>query len=283
MHKKNPFAADYDFDNLIKHNEALAKYVFPNKQGTKTIKFGDQRAVKALNKALLKTQFDVHWDIPKGFPCPPIPGRLDYLLNIADLLPEKEIKMLDIGTGANMIYPILGTRHFGWHCTASELNPDSIKHAAQIISNNPSLSSVELRVQSDPKLILENIIEPDDKFDVMVCNPPHFKSLEDAQKHNQRKVRNLSSKKREKLNFAGRSNELWTPGGEAAFIQTLAEESVQFMDQVGWFTSLISRNDSVRGITEMIDAIPRTEVKVVEMTQGIKASRFVAWRFKESE
>jgi len=283
VHKKNPFAADYDFDNLIKHNEALAKYVFPNKQGTKTIKFGDQRAVKALNKALLKTQFDVHWDIPKGFPCPPIPGRLDYLLNIADLLPEKEIKMLDIGTGANMIYPILGTRHFGWHCTASELNPDSIKHAAQIISNNPSLSSVELRVQSDPKLILENIIEPDDKFDVMVCNPPHFKSLEDAQKHNQRKVRNLSSKKREKLNFAGRSNELWTPGGEAAFIQTLAEESVQFMDQVGWFTSLISRNDSVRGITEMIDAIPRTEVKVVEMTQGIKASRFVAWRFKESE
>jgi len=283
VHKKNPFAADYDFDNLVKHNDALAKYVFPNKQGTKTIKFGDQRAVKALNKALLKTQFDVHWDIPKGFPCPPIPGRLDYLLNIADLLPEKEIKMLDIGTGANMIYPILGTRHFGWHCTASELNPDSIKHAAQIIANNPSLSSVELRVQSDPKLILENIIQPDDNFDVMVCNPPHFKSLEDAQKHNQRKVRNLSSKKREKLNFAGRSNELWTPGGEAAFIQTLAEESVQFMDQVGWFTSLISRNDSVRGITEMIDAIPRTEVKVVEMTQGIKASRFVAWRFKESE
>ena len=283
MHKKNPFAADYDFDNLVKHNDALAKYVFPNKQGTKTIKFGDQRAVKALNKALLKTQFDVHWDIPKGFPCPPIPGRLDYLLNIADLLPEKEIKMLDIGTGANMIYPILGTRHFGWHCTASELNPDSIKHAAQIIANNPSLSSVELRVQSDPKLILENIIQSDDYFDVMVCNPPHFKSLEDAQKHNQRKVRNLSSKKREKLNFAGRSNELWTPGGEAAFIQSLAEESVQFMDQVGWFTSLISRNDSVRGITEMIDAIPRTEVKVVEMTQGIKASRFVAWRFKESE
>jgi len=283
VHKKNPFAADYDFDNLVKHNDALAKYVFPNKQGTKTIKFGDQRAVKALNKALLKTQFDVHWDIPKGFPCPPIPGRLDYLLNIADLLPEKEIKMLDIGTGANMIYPILGTRHFGWHCTASELNPDSIKHAAQIIANNPSLSSVELRVQSDPKLILENIIQPDDNFDVMVCNPPHFKSLEDAQKHNQRKVRNLSSKKREKLNFAGRSNELWTPGGEAAFIQSLAEESVQFMDQVGWFTSLISRNDSVRGITEMIDAIPRTEVKVVEMTQGIKASRFVAWRFKEAE
>lgn len=279
MHKKNPFAAEYDFDTLVKHNEALAKYVFPNKQGTKTIKFGDQRAVKALNKALLKTQYDVHWDIPKGFPCPPIPGRLDYLLNIADLLPEKEIKMLDIGTGANLIYPILGTRHFGWHCTASELNPESIKHAQQIISNNPSLSTVELRAQTDSKLILENIIQPDDKFDVLVCNPPFYKSLEDAQKHNQRKVRNLQAKKREKLNFAGRSNELWTEGGEAAFIQSLAEESVQFMDQVGWFTSLIARNDSVRGITEMIDSIPRTEVKVVEMTQGIKASRFVAWKF----
>lgn len=279
MHPSNPFRADYDFDELVKHNDSLSKYVFVNKHGTKTIKFGDQRAVKALNKALLKSKYDVHWDIPKGFLCPPIPGRLDYLLYVADLLPKKDISMLDIGTGANLIYPILGTHHFGWQCTGSELNEESIKNARQIISHNDSLSKVDVRVQYNKSHILENIIKPEDQFDVLVCNPPFYLNAEDAAKKNERKVRNLGLKQRSKLNFGGRSNELWTEGGESQFIKLLAEESVEFKDQVGLFTSLIARHDSILGIKNMIESIPRTEVKIVQMELGNKKSRFVTWKF----
>jgi 23S rRNA (adenine1618-N6)-methyltransferase len=45
--------------------------------------------------------------------CPPIPGRADYIHYLADLLassnngniPEGETVRLDIGVGANCIYP----------------------------------------------------------------------------------------------------------------------------------------------------------------------------------
>lgn len=279
LHPKNPYTTDYDFDELVKHNETLGKYIVRNKHGIKTIKFGDQRAVKALNKALLKSRYDVHWDIPKGYVCPSIPGRLNYLLHVADLLPKKDIKMLDVGTGANLIYPILGTCHFSWQCTATELHPDSISHAQQTIAHNPALETVDLRVQKDKECILDHIIQPDDKFDVLVCNPPFYKNAEDAQKKNERKVRNLQSKQKTKLNFAGRSSELWTEGGESQFITQLAEESVQFRDQVGLFTALISRMDSIEGITDMIGSIPRTEVEVVDMGLGNKKSRFITWKF----
>ncbi len=106
MHPKNPFAKDYDFDLLVSHFTNLKDFVFLNKYGNKTIKFGDKQAVKALNKALLKAYYDITWDIPENNLCPPIPGRLDYLLHVADLVTKTDIHLLDIGTGAKLIYPI---------------------------------------------------------------------------------------------------------------------------------------------------------------------------------
>ncbi|MGB0424538.1 MAG: RlmF-related methyltransferase, partial [Flavobacteriales bacterium] len=107
MHSKNPFSKDYDFDQLTSIHAPLIEHVFTNDYGTKTIKFGNQDAVKALNSALLKTHYNIDWDIPNGYLCPPIPGRLDYLLHVNDLLNKKKANVLDLGTGANLIYPIL--------------------------------------------------------------------------------------------------------------------------------------------------------------------------------
>ena len=110
VHPKNQFAKDYDFDNLTQQYPPLKDFVFVNKYGNKTIKFSDQQAVKALNSALLKAHYGLtYWDIPEDNLCPPVPGRLDYLLHIADLIPKSDLRLLDIGTGANLIYPILGT------------------------------------------------------------------------------------------------------------------------------------------------------------------------------
>ncbi len=118
MHPKNPFISDYDFDRLVDKHPPLKQFVFINDYGNKTIKFGDKEAVKALNTGLLKTYYGLsYWDIPQNNLCPPIPGRLDYLLYISDLIPKKKLRLLDIGTGANLIYPILGCRHFNWECT----------------------------------------------------------------------------------------------------------------------------------------------------------------------
>ncbi len=280
MHSKNPFVEDYDFDTLIQSDAGLKPYVFINEYGNKTIKFGDKQAVKALNKALLKLHYGILWDIPEDNLCPPIPGRLDYLLHISDLMTKKDIRLLDIGTGANLIYPILATCHFNWHCTGSEVDHNSLKNAQVIIDQNKVLRNTQLRHQKIKGSILEHIVKSDDVFDVVVCNPPFFKSALDAQQKNQRKVHNLQLKEKDTKNFGGHSNELWFKGGEEAFVKKMASESVQFKSQVHWFTSLISKKDNVRGIKRAVSKTQPTQLKVVEMGLGNKKSRFIAWTFR---
>ena len=281
MHLKNPFAKDYNFDDLITHHPALKEYVFENEHGNNSIKFSNSQAVKALNTALLKANYGItYWNIPEKNLCPPIPGRLDYLLHIADLLEKEDIKLLDIGTGANLIYPILATRHFNWKCTASEVNLDSLKNAEEIIDKNPTLKDIELRHQKFKNSILEHVIQPTDFFDVVVCNPPFFKNRTDAEQSNRRKFQNLQLDETNTQNFGGLSNELWYKGGEAAFLQKMAEESLQFKDQVQWFTAIVSQNDNLKKIKRAINKTKPTEVKIVEMEQGNKQSRFIAWTFQ---
>ena len=280
MHSKNPFAKDYDFEKLIQHYSTLEQFVFTNQYGTKTIKFANPKAVKALNTALLKTHYGITWDIPDSNLCPPIPGRLDYLLHITDLIPTKKIHLLDIGTGANLIYPILGTRHFNWKCTASEVDIDSLKNAQDIIDKNNSLKDIELRHQKFKNKIFENIIQPNDSFDVVVCNPPFYKNKKDAQTTNQRKVRNLKLEEKDPLNFGGQSNELWYKGGEEAFIKKMVSESVDFKNQVHWFTSLVSKKENLKNIKRALNKTLPSEIKIIEMGQGNKQSRFVAWTFR---
>jgi len=279
MHPKNPFSEKYDFDRLVKDYLPLKQFVFVNNYSTKTIKFGDRNAVKALNTALLKSYYGIIWNIPEDNLCPPIPGRLDYLLHISDLVKKIELHLLDIGTGANLIYPILASRHFNWKCTASDVNLDSLNNANHLIKTNKKLENIELRYQKLNHSILENVIQPDDYFDVVVCNPPFYKSAEDAHQKNARKVSNLNLTQKETLNFGGSSNELWFKGGEEAFVKKMIQESEQFKMQVNWFTSLVSNKKHLSTIKKAINKLSISELRIIEMGQGNKISRFVAWRF----
>ncbi|MCM4174005.1 23S rRNA (adenine(1618)-N(6))-methyltransferase RlmF [Arenibacter sp. TNZ] len=282
MHPKNPFAKDYNFDFLIQHYPGLRDFVFVNEYGNKTIKFADKQAVKALNTALLKAHYGLDfWDIPEHNLCPPIPGRLDYLLHVADLIQKPQLRLLDIGTGANLIYPILASCHFGWQCSASEVDLDALKNAQEIIDKNSVLANIDLRQQGFKNSILEHIIRPDDAFDVVVCNPPFYKNRSDAQLKNQRKVRNLQLQEKETLNFGGQANELWYKGGEEAFVKKMVLESVQFKEQVYWFTSLVSQKENLKNIKRAINKTQPAAVKVIDMEQGNKKSRFVAWTFRQ--
>ncbi len=281
MHQKNPFTKDYNFENLITHYPGLKEYVFVNKHGNNSIKFSNNQAVIALNTALLKAHYDItYWKIPDINLCPPVPGRLDYLLHVAELLQKEDIKMLDIGTGANLIYPILASRHFNWQCTASEVDLDSLKNAQEIIAKNESLKDIELRHQKFKSSILEHIIQPDDTFDVVVCNPPFYKTRTDAERNNQRKVDNLQLEEATTQNFGGSSNELWYKGGEEAFIKKMASESEQFKKQVHWFTVLVSQKEHLKNIKRAINKTLPSEVRIIDMEQGNKQSRLIAWSFQ---
>tara|TARA_R100000353_G_scaffold176130_2_gene149758 strand:- start:58873 stop:59739 length:867 start_codon:yes stop_codon:yes gene_type:complete len=282
VHPKNPFQNNYNFEALIANHPPLKEFIFKNSYGNTTLNFADNKAVIALNTALLKTYFGINfWQIPEDNLCPPIPGRLDYLLHIADIFPQKEINLLDIGTGASLIYPILASQHFNWKCAASEVNKTSIRNAETIINKNPSLKNIDLRQQKFKNQILNGIIKTTDSFNVVVCNPPFYKNKTEAEKHNKRKVRNLQLQEEKQHNFGGLNNELWYKGGEVGFIKKMAEESVQFKQQVGWFTALVSQKENIKIVKRGINKTQPTQVKIVEMAHGNKQSRFIAWTFTQ--
>lgn len=292
LHPRNFHQGRYNLEELSVTLPELKEFIFINEFGNLTLDFADPKAVKSLNRALLKHFYQLKfWDIPEGFLCPPIPGRADYIHYLADLLGDSnagkiptgvKIKVLDIGTGANLIYPILGNASYGWSFVGSELNPQAIKSAQQILSANPHLKEkIEVRNQPDPSQIFSGIIQKEEFFDLTMCNPPFHESAEAAQEGSMRKLRNLTGKavSNAKLNFGGQASELWTEGGELEFIRKMILESSRFKSQVFWFTTLISKSENLKPIEAMLKNSGVQVQKTIQMAQGNKQSRFVAWTF----
>ncbi|MGZ5191974.1 MAG: RlmF-related methyltransferase, partial [Flavisolibacter sp.] len=85
LHPRNKHQDRYHFEELIADCPDLKPFVAINKFNIETIDFTNPKAVKTLNRALLKHFYKIdHWDIPENYLCPPIPGRADYIHNIAD-------------------------------------------------------------------------------------------------------------------------------------------------------------------------------------------------------
>ena len=286
LHPNNPHKGRYDLKVLTKNLPELKMYLKKNPKGEETIDFSDNKAVVLLNKALLKVYYGIeNWDIPKGFLCPPIPGRADYIHYIADLLEGKKkgVRVLDIGTGANCIYPIIGSQSYNWDFVASDIDPKSIDNAQKIVDSNKVLKNkIILKLQKNRNDIFEGIIEKEDKFDLTMCNPPFHASLEDAIKANRRKVHNLGKENKDVkkgLNFGGQKAELWCPGGERLFLKKMVKESVKFSSQVGWFTSLVSNKENIKPTEKLLDKL-KAKHRILEMSQGQKISRVLAWTFE---
>ncbi|AFK04759.1 Ribosomal RNA large subunit methyltransferase F [Emticicia oligotrophica DSM 17448] len=291
LHPRNPHRFRYDFRELTNLNEALKPFVFVNKFGTESIDFSDQDAVKALNQAILKQFYNIpNWDIPQNYLCPPIPGRADYIHYLADLLADnnkntiptgKRIKVLDIGVGANCIYPIIGSQAYGWDFVGADIDPVAIKSAQNIVkSNNVLANKIEFRLQPSSNHIFKGIINPNESFDASICNPPFHASSTAAAEGNERKNRNLGLKNTNKLNFGGQNAELWCEGGEEAFVRNMIFESKEISQQITWFTSLISKKEHLLSIYYYLKQVNALQVKTINMAQGQKISRIVAWTFK---
>ena len=279
LHPKNRFNQGYDLDLLVKQNPKLKEFVITNTYDSVTIDFSNPIAVKELNKALLFSYDTISvWDFPNENLCPPIPGRLDYIHHLKDLLSDqKEIIILDIGTGATCIYPLLGVAEYNWKFVATDIDLDSLDTAQDIIDDNNFTDQIELRQQFNEAHILKDILEDVDSFSATMCNPPFYKSAEEAQGANKRKSRNLGNNA--VRNFSGNNNELWYVGGEKAFLHTYLYESSLQPQKSKWFTSLVSKKDNIESLQSSSKKLGVKEFKVIPMQQGNKVTRIACWRF----
>jgi 23S rRNA (adenine1618-N6)-methyltransferase len=296
LHPRNKHKNRYDFQSLINSCVDLKPYVHLNKFGDESIDFANADAVKMLNKALLKHFYTItDWNIPDGYLCPPIPGRADYIHYVADVLAinnkgivptGKNIKCLDIGVGANCVYPIIGNSEYGWCFVGADIDEFAIESASKWIEKNATLKDgIELRLQLHPKNIFKGIIKENERFDVTICNPPFHLSLAEAQAGTLRKLNNLNHKKAEKatLNFGGKNNELWCDGGEIKFIQNMIAESKIFANNCCWFSTLVSKESNLKGIYAALKQVKATAIKTIPMATGNKISRIVVWTFLTKE
>lgn len=293
LHPRNRHTGRYDFPALIAGSPELAQFVIINPYGKQSIDFANPDAVRAFNRALLKQFYGIaHWDIPPGYLCPPVPGRADYLHGLADLLAADNageiprgtrIHALDIGTGANCIYPLIGLREYGWRFTGSDIDSVALASAHAIITANQLSKGISLRQQSDPLHLFTGLLEANERFDISLCNPPFHASQAEASSGSQRKWRNLGKldpkRKLPALNFGGQAAELWCEGGEAAFLARMANESSNVNQQICWFTTLVSKAGNVQPLQSRLKKLGAVQVRVVDMSQGQKRSRFVAWTF----
>jgi hypothetical protein len=156
MHPRNKYCMNPpNFKQLAALYPDFGRYVNARKDGgapSGCIDWRDPNATLALTKTLLRHDFDLDWELPEGFLCPPIPQRANYIHWIEDLLAgplqcaishPRELRIpqnavgVDIGVGASCIFPLLALRlHPTWSFIASDINHDAIKAAQANIDRN---------------------------------------------------------------------------------------------------------------------------------------------------
>lgn len=285
LHPRSLHRGRYDFAALVQASPELAAFVSVNEYGDPSVDFSNPLAVKALNRALLASFYAIRdWDIPPDYLCPPIPGRADYLHYLADLLAADggtSARVLDIGTGASCIYPLLGNRIYGWRFAASDIDVAALKNAQRLLDANDMNLCVELRLQQSRQHIFEGVLNAQEHFSLTLCNPPFHASASDAGRGTARKWKNLRGTEDARLNFGGRSAELWCAGGEEAFIGRMIAESAAYAKNCAWFTSLVSKSASLPALYRALKNAGVLEQRTVQMAQGQKISRFIAWSFMD--
>lgn len=293
LHPRNVNRYPYDIRALVKAEPELERFLTKTPDGETSINFSHPTAVKKLNQALLKHYYKIKfWDFPAENLCPPIPGRADYIHHVADLLAEsnngeipkgEEVRVLDIGTGASIVYPILCKSIYQWKSIATDISKRSLETAKTILDNNPSLQgNIQLRLQKNPNSIFKGILNPKEKVNATLCNPPFHPSISAARRATHEKNVRLNGKNvySSPSNFSGNFKELVCEGGELAFIQRMIEESVLYKNQCQWFTTLVSKSAHLKRIEQSLKQAAVSEYRIIPMGTGNKISRMVVWTYQ---
>lgn len=286
FHARNKNKERYNFEKLVAVNPVLAEFIQPNIHNEDTIDFKNTEAVKALNSSLLKLNYNLqNWHIPAPYLCPPIRERADYIHYIADLLCAQNfgktpkgaaIKGLDIGVGASLIYPIIGTLEYGWSFIGADTDANALQVANTIIAENEILTNkIECRLQNNPKDFYYGIIGKDEPFDFAICNPPILNS--NPEKHEKNKSTPPA------INLMLEHNKLYYDGGEMRFVKNMVNQSKKFAQSCFLFSTIITKQSTANVIYEILENSQATIIETILLGSGYKASRIVAWSFLSKE
>ena len=89
---------------------------------------------------------------------------------------------LDVGCGANCIYPLLGASMFGWKFVGTDITDIAVQSAWSNVHRNPHLRDLIsiTKVPNDMQHILTPTVQQFGPFHFSMCNPPFFENIEEA-------------------------------------------------------------------------------------------------------
>ena len=278
----NIFYNDFkpDFLTLIKEFPELKKYILKqNEDNEEEFQFdwSNNELSLLMDKSILNYYFNIkYYDIPKGFLIPPIPSRINYinLINsiITKLIKDIDIKNIigiDIGTGANIIYPILGYSIYKWKFICTEINKEAYNNAKLILQKNNLENNINIIKQNNKDNIFISILNRENKYIFSMCNPPYYNYENEIK---------LEDKKRDnEYNF----DEIYYKNGEYGFFQRYFEESICYKNNVFLYTILIGKKINAENIYDKLSSYSDI-IKIYNMQKiltGNNVRYIIYWSF----
>ena len=278
----NIFYNDFkpDFLTLIKEFPELKKYILKqNEDNEEEFQFdwSNNELSLLMDKSILNYYFNIkYYDIPKGFLIPPIPSRINYinLINsiITKLINDIDIKNIigiDIGTGANIIYPILGYSIYKWKFICTEINKEAYNNAKLILQKNNLENNINIIKQNNKDNIFISILNRENKYIFSMCNPPYYNYENEIK---------LEDKKRDnEYNF----DEIYYKNGEYGFFQRYFEESICYKNNVFLYTILIGKKINAENIYDKLSSY-NDIIKIYNMQKiltGNNVRYIIYWSF----
>lgn len=278
----NIFYNDFkpDFLTLIKEFPELKKYILKqNEDNEEEFQFdwSNNELSLLMDKSILNYYFNIkYYDIPKGFLIPPIPSRINYINLINSIITKlikdiniKNIIGIDIGTGANIIYPILGYSIYKWKFICTEINKEAYNNAKLILQKNNLENNINIIKQNNKDNIFISILNRENKYIFSMCNPPYYNYENEIK---------LEDKKRDnEYNF----DEIYYKNGEYGFFQRYFEESICYKNNVFLYTILIGKKINAENIYDKLSSY-NDIIKIYNMQKiltGNNVRYIIYWSF----
>jgi 23S rRNA (adenine1618-N6)-methyltransferase len=298
------------------------------------IDFRDAQSSIALTEAMLEQDFGIHITLRQDRLCPPVPNRINYIAWLQEIIDETQstaqyiskldghsnsaeerpikrarrqsepIRVLDVGTGASCIYPVLGCALDDWTFVATDVDVESINAARAFVEDprNQGISQATftegrrldlhnrihlcLRRDTDDilpsegdlkSIVLEPIAWPHLEegllYHAVMCNPPFYRDRDEMRDCMEAKEQGPSAV------CLGSESEMICEGGEAAFVIRIIDESVHSKERVLWFTSTLGKFVDLFPIVERLKEVKPESVLVTEFVQGRTKRWGIAWSF----
>jgi 23S rRNA (adenine1618-N6)-methyltransferase len=298
MHPRNPYNAPINIAELARQFPDVCDHVISRSSNGRVVyDWHAPGATYAVTRALLARDFELDWQQPLHHLCPPVPGRLNYLLWLQDLVqqdavaaaaPPAGICVADIGTGASAIFPLLGARRFGWSFVALDSSADALAHARSNVERNGLQHLITLGLVPHDGSIVSAL----DSFPAVthtMCNPPFFSSSSSAAWRQRVLAADGGGEQNGNSVIGGGGMaacaalepELFTEGGEVAFMSKIIQQSAASpcRQRVKWFTCMVGIKADLAALKAACAAAGALQVRTTTFFQGQTLRWGLAWTF----